>query len=299
MAYYTEEDRKKAAAARKRNQQFRQLINSPEDFYDVMGVSVPKVTQMPTLLEYSLSDDVEERLILAEEESVRSEKSTRRVVALIVVSIFIGIIWYIFSQANSVTHPENYSDGRLMNNWIAWAGGILSFIGFFGIFGLWSYVSDVKPKVTPERRQFDQYKQQLGYYEYWQRKKSKSHWNTMSGHGFEQAVANLFRNIGYTADVSNRGGDGGVDIILQKADRRIAVQCKRYKSPVGPHVIRDLWGTMNYLNFNEGCIVTTTGFTKGVSEFAKDKNIFLIDLNDILRSTDDDTGSYLKRRIGE
>jgi HJR/Mrr/RecB family endonuclease len=121
----------------------------------------------------------------------------------------------------------------------------------------------------------------------------------MTGHAFEQAVANLFRGIGFTAEVSNRGGDGGVDISLQKANRRIAVQCKRYKSVVGPHVIRDLWGTMHYLSFNEGCIVTTTGFTKGVTEFARDKNIYLIDLNVILRATSEGGDRYLRKQIGE
>ncbi len=299
MAYYTDEDRKRAAATRQRNQQFKRLINSPEDFYDITGTSVPKVSHMPTLEQYGLSHDVEERIKQADEEYVRSEKSKRKVVALIVVAIFVGIVWYLMSQGNSATHPENFSDGRLTNNWIAWGGGILSFVGFFGIFGLWSYVADVKPKKTPEHRQYAVYKQQLSYFEYWERKKSKDSWNKMSGHGFEQAVANLFRNIGFTAEVSNRGGDGGVDIILQKAGRRIAVQCKRYKSAVGPHVIRDLWGTMNYLNFNEGCIVTTTGFTKGVTEFANDKHIFLIDLKDILRATGDNGEDYLRKQIGE
>lgn len=55
----------------------------------------------------------------------------------------------------------------------------------------------------------------------------------MGGHQFENAVANLFRNIGFTATVSKSGGDGGVDIVLEKGARRIAVQCKRYKNSVG------------------------------------------------------------------
>lgn len=299
MTYYTDEDRKRATATRQRNQQFRQLLRSPEDFYDTMGFSVPKVSHMPTLAEYGLSDDVEERLKQTDEDYVRNEKSTRKAVALIIAVVFIGLVWFIMNQANSVTHPENYSDGRLINDWIAWGGAILTFVGLFGIFGLISYISDVKPKDTLEHQQLSQYKAQLNYYEYWQRKKSKNQWDRMSGHAFEHAVANLFRNIGFTAEVSKRGGDGGVDIILEKANKRIAVQCKRYKSAVGPHIIRDLYGTMQHLGFNEGCIVTTTGFTKGVQDFASDKKIFLIDLNDILKAVGDDSGQYLLRKIGE
>jgi hypothetical protein len=299
MAYYTEEDRKRAAAKRKLNSQFKQLINAPEDFYDIMGISVPHVTHKPTLDEYGLPDDVEERLEEADAEYVWNEKSKRKVIAVIVSAFLIWLFFHVIGLTNETAHPEYFENGRLTNNAIAWGGAVVTFGGLFGLMGIWIWAFGVEPKQTYEHQQLKQYKDQLSYFEYWQRKNNKDHWNKMSGHGFEQAVANLFRNIGFTADVSNQGGDGGVDIILQKEGRRIAVQCKRYKSSVGPHVIRDLWGTMNYLGFDEGCIVTTTGFTKGVSDFAKDKNIFLIDLNDILRATGEDGDVYLMKQIGE
>jgi predicted Mrr-cat superfamily restriction endonuclease len=187
----------------------------------------------------------------------------------------------------------------LTNSAIAWGEGILSLGGLFGGIAMWAWAFDVKPKKTYERTQYEEYETQLGYYQYWQRRKQKNYWNGMDGHQFVNAVANLFRNIGFTANVSKVGGDGGVDIVLQKEDRRIAVQCKRYKNPVGPHVIRDLWGTMNHIGFDEGCIVTTTGFTKGVTDFAQDKGIFLVDLNDILKATAQDGEAYLSKRIGE
>lgn len=299
MVYYTDEQRQRAAATRKRNQQFRQLMNSPEDAFDILGVTVPHVTQRPTLDEYGLPANIEEELKHVDEEYVRNEKSKRKIIALIVTAILIGLFFYVTSLSNETNHPEFYNNGQLTNNVVAWSGAIVSVGGLLGIIGIWGWSFDAKPKETYKHTQLKKYKEQLSYFEYWQRKHSKEHWNKMTGHAFEQAVANLFRNIGFTAEVSNRGGDGGVDIILQKGQRRIAVQCKRYKSSVGPHVIRDLWGTMNYLGFNEGCIVTTTGFTKGVTSFAEDKKVFLIDLNDILKATAEDGEVYLRKQIGE
>jgi restriction endonuclease Mrr len=77
-------------------------------------------------------------------------------------------------------------------------------------------------------------------------------------------------------------------------------RCKRYKNVVGPHVVRDLWGTMDSLGYSEGCVVTTTGFSKGVKEFVKGKKIYLIDLNDILRTVSEGENSeHLRRKIGE
>jgi len=299
MAYYTDEDRKRAAAKRKLNSQFRQLISSPEDAYDILGVSVPRVSHKPSLIEYGLPNDIDEKLKLEDEEYVRSEKSKRKIVAVLVTAVLLGLFFYVMGLSNETAHPEYYDSGRLTNNAVAWSGAIVTIGGLFGLIGVWAWAFGVEPKETSEHILYKKYKEQLSYFDYWQRKNSKDHWNKLTGHAFEQAVANLFRNIGFTAEVSNQGGDGGVDIVLQKAGRRIAVQCKRYKSSVGPHVIRDLWGTMQYLGFAEGCIVTTTGFTKGVTSFAEDKDIFLIDLNDILKATAEDGEAYLSRQMGE
>lgn len=54
---------------------------------------------------------------------------------------------------------------------------------------------------------------------------------------------------------------------------------------------------MNVNDYKEGCIVTTTGFTKGVKDFVEGKNIRLIDLNDILRTVKD--SSYLDRKMSD
>lgn len=220
MTHYTDEDRKKAATARERNQQFRQLLESPEDIYDIMGVSVPRVSNEPRLADYGVSDDTKDMLATLDKKSVSEKKATRR-------SIFWSVL-LILSAVCAFYVGIGITIGILL--------GFLPFI--FAFYAL----TDAKPEKTALHERYETYTRQKGYYDYWQRKKNKAHWNGMSGHGFEQAVANLFRHIGFTAEVSARGGDGGVDIILQKTDRRIAVQCKRYKSAVGPHVIRDLWG---------------------------------------------------------
>lgn len=298
--YYSEEDRAKAATRRRLNSQFKQVMKSPEDVYDIFGISVPRVSHKPALNEYGLTDDAEEHLKQIDQEYIHKEKSSRITKAIIFTAIAIGIFIYFQNLSNPILHPENYDGrGRLINNAVAYGGGAFFLLGFYGFIWLWTQAFDVKPKETCEHTQFKKYKEQLSYFEYWERKNTKEHWNNMAGHSFEQAIANLFRNIGFNAEVSKSGGDGGVDIILQKGDRKIAVQCKRYKSSVGPHVIRDLWGTMNYLGINEGCIVTTTGFTKGVTSFAQEKHIFLIDLDDILKATNKDGDAYLSRQIGE
>lgn len=298
MSYYTNGDRKRASEIRQRKRLFQQLIQSPEDAFDILGFTAPHVTKKPTLYEHGLPDNIQDKLKRADEEYIQSQKPLRIMVAVIITLILVGIFIFFIRQANQSLHPEYYVNYRLTNNFVAWGGAISSIGGLIGGVLIWSWALDIKPKESDQHKKYKKYEEQLSYFEYWQRKKKKDYWNKMTGYAFELSVANLFRSIGYAANVSNRGGDGGVDIILTKNDRKIAVQCKRYKSSVGPHVIRDLWGTMQYLGFDEGCIITTTGFTLGVKEFAKDKRIYLIDLNDILKATNDGaTGKYLAQKI--
>ncbi len=138
------------------------------------------------------------------------------------------------------------------------------------------------PTPLPYEDKYNRYKDDLRAYEYWQNLSRIEFWDSLDGHAFEQAVARLYRKLGYQADVSKAGGDGGIDIILTRKNESIAVQCKVHKKPVGPRVARDLYGTMIGNGFKHGMLISKTGFTKGVFEFVKDKNIALLDLNELI-----------------
>ena len=140
-------------------------------------------------------------------------------------------------------------------------------------------------KNTELHKRYFEYKKQLDLYNFWNQMKRIDYWMNLDGHEFEEAVASVYRNLGYKAEVSKQGGDGGIDIILTKENKRIAVQCKAHKKPVGPAVARDLFGTMNHYGYEEGILVSRNGFTVGVYEFVKDKPIKLVNLNDILDMT--------------
>src|ERR1019366_6379344 len=66
----------------------------------------------------------------------------------------------------------------------------------------------------------------------------------MSWQDFELLVAAAFRSSGYRADLTGRGADGGVDIILSRSGSKTLVQCKQNASRLGPGVVRELAGVM-------------------------------------------------------
>lgn len=116
-------------------------------------------------------------------------------------------------------------------------------------------------------------------------KKEASYWFSLGGHEFEEEISKLLeRSSTFSSVERTKGsGDGGVDIILTISDLKIFVQCKAHKAPVGPHVARDLYGAMQSAGAESGLIINLGGFTQGVRDFIKGKNISLFDVNSVVK----------------
>ncbi|MCA9969996.1 MAG: restriction endonuclease [Anaerolineales bacterium] len=95
---------------------------------------------------------------------------------------------------------------------------------------------------------------------------------------FEEFVARLFRQKGYRAEVRGRSGDAGVDLMLRNGrGRRAIVQCKRYRTTVGPEIVRELYGTLIHERVAHAFLVTTADISDAAREWARGKPITLID----------------------
>ncbi|MFQ5862788.1 MAG: restriction endonuclease [Candidatus Brocadiales bacterium] len=68
-----------------------------------------------------------------------------------------------------------------------------------------------------------------------------------------------------------------------KDGQKIVIQCKAHKAPVGPGVVRDLYGTLINEKADKALLASVSGFTKGVFEFIEGKPIELIGLNQIIQ----------------
>lgn len=71
----------------------------------------------------------------------------------------------------------------------------------------------------------------------------------LSGYDFEHFVAHLMECMGYTARVSQKSGDGGVDVIAHTDQLGfqppiIKIQCKRQTAQVGEQLVSQLLGTL-------------------------------------------------------
>jgi len=136
----------------------------------------------------------------------------------------------------------------------------------------------IKLHYDPQRRNFQDYQDaDLRF-----KRKQREFWFDLSPLEFEHQIAGLYTRLGYRSTVTPGSGDEGIDIIMYNAADKIIVQCKRHKNPIGPAVVRELYGALSASNAQSAILICTGGFTMGVYQFARDKPITLLDIDGII-----------------
>ena len=108
-----------------------------------------------------------------------------------------------------------------------------------------------------------------------ERRKLREHWESLRGVPFERELAALYRYFGYQVRSTPKSGDQGIDLILTKDGKTTIVQCKGQKGPASPAVVRELYGALVAFRADDAILACTGGFTRGVSDFVRDKPITL------------------------
>jgi restriction system protein len=103
---------------------------------------------------------------------------------------------------------------------------------------------------------------------------------------FEEFVAHLLERMGYHARVTQKSGDGGVDIIAHKdqlgfEEPVIKVQCKQTITPIGQPAVAQLYGHVGARE--KGLFVTLGVYTAQARQFERSKdNLRLIDGDELI-----------------
>lgn len=102
---------------------------------------------------------------------------------------------------------------------------------------------------------------------------------------FEEYVGILFEKEGYRVKRTGGSGDRGIDLMVVRNREASVVQCKRYGDDIGPGAVRELIGAMTNARVTHGFLVTTSGFTDGAREEARNApyEVRLVDGREIVR----------------
>ena len=250
-----------------------------KDEYFVSAKKYPYISKEQIKQHNSVVNEVGQ---LAKEESkLRSEaEKTSNMVSIVVGLSLVGMFYYYF-----LTH---YWQDAIFVGLIALS--YLAFMIFLFAYFIVNAIFDSSINSRHDLRKLEQaIKEKKAYLDGELRKfkelekKYAKYWLNLSGYQFEKEVAKLYETRGYGVQVTKGSGDGGIDIFLEKAGRRYGVQCKNHHKAIGPAAIRDLYGAMSHEGLDAGIFIASSGYTKGAKEFARNKAITLLDINNVLR----------------
>ena len=111
---------------------------------------------------------------------------------------------------------------------------------------------------------------------------------------FEKLMGMVYRHRGYS--VKRLGGanpDGGVDLIVSRANEKFIVQCKQWrKKQIGVKEMREFLGTLTDQKAGRGVYVTLQGYTQEARQFATKHGIELLEETDLVKMLNEQGLSY-------
>lgn len=117
---------------------------------------------------------------------------------------------------------------------------------------------------------------------YQQKNQAKiSYSNELSPFEYEQYCAYVLNQHGWAARTTRGSGDQGVDVIAKLEYFNVAIQCKKYSSPVGNSAVQEVTSGMHYWGANIAVVVTNTSYTKSARELAKSVGVLLLHHEDL------------------
>lgn len=136
----------------------------------------------------------------------------------------------------------------------------------------------------PDLARLKAFEREVSKYESWCARQQRDWWFGLTGRQFEREVASLFEKLGNEVELTPASGDGGIDLIVETINETVAVQCKAHRNPVGPAVVRELFGAISAdKEYTRGLLVALGGVTSGAGDFAARNRIEVWTVDDVIR----------------
>ncbi|QLL10097.1 restriction endonuclease [Mycobacterium vicinigordonae] len=104
--------------------------------------------------------------------------------------------------------------------------------------------------------------------EWSRRRDSMSTIDDMDGVEFEDYVATRLARAGWEVRFTSQVGDYGVDLIAEKDQRCVAIQCKRYGKPVGVAAVQQVVAGARHHGCSRSIVVSNQEFTNAAKQLA-------------------------------
>jgi hypothetical protein len=137
---------------------------------------------------------------------------------------------------------------------------------------------------TDEHRTIKAYQEERDEFDFWKIRKDYSFWNLLDGLSFEKEIMNLYMHLGYELKDDMFSEENPNDRIIHKDSKNYYLSFNTKLLEISEtEVIDDLLELMSAHNCDELLVFSQKGFNKKVVNYAKDRNIQLLDINGIIK----------------
>ncbi|MBE6451722.1 MAG: restriction endonuclease [Alphaproteobacteria bacterium] len=105
-----------------------------------------------------------------------------------------------------------------------------------------------------------------------------------SGIDYENFCFQQLKNAGYQVSKTPEIGDQGVDLIVSANNKKCAIQCKYYSTPVGNKAVQEVIAGRGFYNCELGMVCSNNTYTKSARELASNQHIVLVEKNNIIQA---------------
>lgn len=86
---------------------------------------------------------------------------------------------------------------------------------------------------------------------------------------------------GWNAEVTSGSGDQGVDVIAEKNNKKIGLQCKLYSKAIGNKAVQEAHAGKSYHGLDAVGVMSNAEFTSSARDLALATNVILCSNHDI------------------
>jgi restriction system protein len=98
---------------------------------------------------------------------------------------------------------------------------------------------------------------------------------------YEHFCADILNQNGWVAVVTQGSGDQGIDVVAEKDDFRLAIQCKKYSKPVGNKAVQEAYAGGAFYEANACAVVAPIEYTPSAIELADSLGVHLFHHDDL------------------
>lgn len=98
---------------------------------------------------------------------------------------------------------------------------------------------------------------------------------------FEHFCADILRNSGWDARVTQASGDQGVDVIATRDNVKAVLQCKKYSQPVGNAAVQEIIAGKQFEQADIAAVVSNNSYTQSAKQLANAAGVHLLHYDEL------------------